>query len=136
MAASDLAMLRILVVEDHTRMRMLITQMLKAGGVSNIEEATNGTEALQRLHDSSSELPDVIISDLHMAGLDGIELFNAIRRDQSPEIRGIPILVLTADEDEVMHEAAEQFGAGHVLTKPVSADELFRGIGRAVRSAA
>ncbi len=115
-------------------MRMLITQMLKAGGVSNIEEATNGADALQRLHDSSSELPDVIISDLHMAGLDGIELCSAIRRDKSAEIRAIPILVLTADEDQVIHEAAEQFGAGHVLTKPVSADELFRGIGQAVRS--
>lgn len=134
MAGNDLATLRILVVEDHSRMRMLITQMLKAGGVSNIEEATNGADALQRLHDSSSELPDVIISDLHMAGLDGIELCSAIRRDKSPEIRAIPILVLTADEDQVIHEAAEQFGAGHVLTKPVSADELFRGIGQAVRS--
>ena len=136
MAVSNLATLRILVVEDHTRMRMLIKQMLKAGGVSNIEEATNGAEALQSLHDPSSELPDLIISDLHMEGLDGIELCNAIRRDKSPEIRGIPILVLTADEDEVIHEAAEQFGAGHILTKPVSADQLFQGIGRAMDPAA
>ena len=134
MAVSGLATLRILIVENHLRMRMLIKQMLIAGGVTHIEEASNGAEALQYLHDSSSELPDLVISDLHMEKLDGIELCNAIRRDESSEIRGIPILVLTGDEDEVIHEAAGQFGAAHILTKPVSADELFQGISRAMGS--
>ncbi len=134
MAVSGLATLRILIVENHLRMRMLIKQMLIAGGVAHIEETNNGAEALQYLHDPSSELPDLIISDLHMEGLDGIELCAAIRRDESAEIRGIPILILTGDEDEVIHEAAEQFGAAHILTKPVSADELFQGIDRAMGS--
>ena len=134
MAVSGLATLRILIVENHLRMRMLIKQMLIAGGVAHVEETNNGAEALQRLHDPSSELPDLIISDLHMEGLDGIELCAAIRRDESAEIRGIPILILTGDEDEVIHEAAEQFGAAHILTKPVSADELFQGNDRAMGS--
>ena len=134
MAVSGLATLRILIVENHLRMRMLIKQMLIAGGVAHIEETNNGAEALQYLHDPSSELPDLIISDLHMEGLDGIELCAAIRRDESAEIRGIPILILTGDEDEVIHEAAEQFGAAHILTKPVSADELFQGIDRVLGS--
>lgn len=135
MAVSGLATLRILIVENHLRMRMLIKQMLIAGGVAHVEETNNGAEALQYLHDPSSELPDLIISDLHMEGLDGIELCAAIRRDESAEIRGIPILVLTGDEDEVIHEAAEQFGAAHILTKPVSASELFNGIDRVLGSA-
>ena len=135
MAFSGLDTLRILVVENHLRMRMLVKQMLTAGGVAHIEEANNGAEALQFLHDSNSELPHLIISDLHMERLDGIELCNAIRRDKSPEIRGIPILVLTGDEDRVIHEAAEQFGAARILTKPVSADELFKCIGRLLDSA-
>ena len=136
MAVSGLATLRILIVENHLRMRMLIKQMLIAGGAAHIEEASNGAEALQYLHDPSSELPDLIISDLHMEGLDGIELCAAIRRDKSPQIRGIPILVLTGDEDEVIHEAAEQFGAAHILTKPVSASELFNGIDRVMGATA
>ncbi len=135
MAVSGLATLRILIVENHLRMRMLIKQMLIAGGVAHVEETNNGAEALQYLHDPSSELPDLIISDLHMEGLDGIELCAAIRRDESAEIRGIPILILTGDEDEVIHEAAEQFGAAHILTKPVSASELFNGIDRVLGSA-
>ncbi len=134
MAVSGLATFRILIVENHLRMRMLIKQMLIAGGVAHIEETNNGAEALQYLHDPSSELPDLIISDLHMEGLDGIELCAAIRRDESAEIRGIPILILTGDEDEVIHEAAEQFGAAHILTKPVSASELFNGIDRVLGS--
>ncbi len=136
MAVSGLATLRILIVENHLRMRMLIKQMLIAGGVAHIEETNNGAEALQYLHDPSSELPDLIISDLHMEGLDGIELCAAIRRDESAEIRGIPILILTGDEDEVIHEAAEQFGAAHILTKPVSASELFNGIDRVMGATA
>lgn len=135
MAFSGLDTLRILLVENHLRIRMLVKQMLTAGGVVHIEEANNGAEALQFLHDSGSELPHLIISDLHMERLDGIELCNAIRRDESAEIRGIPILVLTGDEDEVIHEAAEQFGAARILTKPVSADELFKCIGRLMDSA-
>ena len=135
MAVGCLATLRILIVENHLRMRMLIKQMLIAGGVTHIDEASNGAEALQRLHDPSSERPDLVISDLHMEKLDGIELCNAMRRDKSVEIRGIPILVLTGDEDEVIHEAAEQFGAAHILTRPVSADELFNGIGRVLGAA-
>ena len=130
MAASGLDALRILVVENHLRMRMLVTQMLTAGGVTHIAEANNGAEALQYLQNAGSELPDLIISDLHMEKFDGIELCNAIRRDKNSEIREIPILVLTGDEDEVIHEAAEQFGAAEILTKPVSADVLFKCIGR------
>ncbi len=92
MTVSNLATLRILVVENHLRMRTLITQMLVAGGVTKLDEASNGAEALQFLHDPSSELPDVVISDIHMERLDGLELCNAIRRDKSAEIRAIPIL--------------------------------------------
>ena len=74
----------------------------------------------------------MIISDLHMDVLDGIGLCNAIRRDKNPDIRSIPILILTGEEDEFLHEVAEQVGAQRILTKPVSAAELFQCIGRAV----
>jgi CheY-like chemotaxis protein len=132
MAGSDLAMLRILIVEDHPGMRMIIKQMLKAGGVRKIEEASDGAEALERLHDPRSEPPDLIISDLHMDKLDGIGLCNAVRRDQKSKIRGIPILILTGEEDEFVHEVAEQVGAARILTKPVSAAKLFECVGWAV----
>jgi CheY-like chemotaxis protein len=134
MAVTSLDALRILVVENHLRMRMLVTQMLTAGGVTDITEANNGAEAIQHLQNAGTELPHLIITDLHMEKFDGIELCNAIRRDKNPEIRDIPILVLTGDEDKVIHEAAEQFGAARILTKPVSAEVLFECISRMVAS--
>ncbi len=132
MTGSGLATLRILIVEDHPGMRTIIKQMLKAGGVTKIKEASDGAEALKCLRDPLSKPPHLIISDLHMPELDGIGLCNAIRRDQRLEIRGIPILILTGEEDEFVHEVAEQVGAARILTKPVSPADLFECVGQAV----
>jgi CheY-like chemotaxis protein len=136
MTDSHLAKLRILIVEDDPPMRIFIRQTLEAFGVSNIEEAGNGVEALEHLHQPGSIAPDIIISDLHMDELDGIGLCKSVRRDKSPNVRGIPILILTGDEDPHIHKVAEQVGAASVLTKPVSATELFHGISRTVRLSA
>ena len=54
LAANGLTTLRILVVEDHLRMRIPVKQMLSAGGVTSIEEAANNAEARQFLHDPST----------------------------------------------------------------------------------
>ncbi len=128
----DPAGLRILVVDDQATMRKIVRRLLMQVGIENVDEAANGEEALARLRNPRIEDPDVIVSDLHMDGIDGLELCNIIRRDERIRNRSIPIVVLTGDDDELIHEVSEQVGAVAVLIKPVSAKELFDSIQAAI----
>ena len=121
----DLSCLRVLVVDDQATMRSIVRRLLSQVGINNIDEAANGEEAIAKLRNPRAKDPDVIVSDLHMDGLDGLQLCNTIRRDKHIRNRSIPIVILTGDDDELIHEVSEQVGAVEVLTKPVNAKELF-----------
>ncbi|MGY9006919.1 MAG: response regulator, partial [Alphaproteobacteria bacterium] len=71
------------------------------------------------------QLPDVIISDLHMDGMDGMEFCNTLRRSKKLEI---PVIILTGDSDRLLHETTLQVGAVAIMTKPVSAGDLLQKI--------
>ncbi len=73
--------------------------------------------------------PDVIICDLHLDKLDGMELCNMFRRDKD---RVMPIIIVTGEPDEFLHDVARQVGAVEVLTKPVSAPDLLEQIHTAI----
>lgn len=132
MVHADPSMIRVLVVDDQATMRSIIKRLLNQSGIRDIDEAASGDEALRRLRDPRAKDPDIIISDLHMDGIDGIELCNTMRRDRSLRERAIPVLVLTGEEDELIHEVTRQVGAVQILTKPISATDLFSSIQTAI----
>ncbi|MBT7505920.1 MAG: response regulator, partial [Rhodospirillales bacterium] len=72
--------------------------------------------------------PDVVICDLHMDGMDGMEFVHRMRRKKNQT----PILILTGDEDKFLREVTEQAGATRILTKPISAGDLAKEISSAV----
>ncbi len=121
MSVVDFSMLQVLVVDDQKSMRSIIRDLLKQAGIDKVEEAVNGDEALKWLRNPRADDPDVIITDLYM---DGMELCNQIRRNEKLRGRATPIIILTGEEDEMMHEVGLQLGAASVLTKPVNAAEL------------
>lgn len=124
--------IRVLVIDDHRTMRQIIRGLLGQVGITDVEEAENGEAALSLLHRPGFRYPDVIICDLHMNRGDGMEFCNAARRDEKLRNRHIPILILTGDTDELMHDVAAQVGAAAILTKPISAHDLRRQIEMAV----
>ncbi len=124
--------LRVLIIDDQRSMRSIVRNLLGQVGIDAIDEAENGEEALAFLLDPHSKFPDVIICDLHMGKMDGMEFCNAVRRNEDLRNRHVPIIILTGDKDAFMHEVVEQVGALKVLTKPVTADELRDQIGSAV----
>ncbi len=127
MSVVDFSMLQVLVVDDQKSMRSIIRDLLKQAGIDKVEEAVNGDEALKWLRNPRADDPDVIITDLYMDGvdgMDGMELCNQIRRNEHLRGRATPIIILTGEEDEMMHEVGLQLGAASVLTKPVNAAEL------------
>lgn len=115
--------LKLLVVEDLEVNRMLLRQMLRNSGVV-LFEAENGKEALEVLQAHEVEL---VLMDLHMPEMDGIEATRAIREGH---IEGgdaeIPIVCLTADVFKETKEAIFSAGMNDFVTKPVEMRRLFQ----------
>jgi two-component system, chemotaxis family, chemotaxis protein CheY len=84
--------LKILIVEDDENFSLLIKMYLKKMGFQFIVEADGGMTALQKLQ---MEKFDLIISDLNMPGLDGVEFFNSIQAQE--DLKHIPFLLITAE---------------------------------------
>ena len=109
---------RILVVEDEKDVREMIRLNLKAAGF-DVVEAGNGAEALAL---AKNDPPKVIILDLMMPEMSGIEVCRALRRN--PSTSRIPVLMLTAKSTEEDKVVGFEVGADDYVTKPFSPREL------------
>jgi len=114
---------KILLVEDHPDTRDLLALMLRSIGFT-VDTADDGFEGLKL---AEADRPALIITDLHMPNLDGINMIR-ILRDQ-PESRSVPILVVSACESRKINDAITA-GANEALCKPIDFDSLERAITR------
>ncbi len=119
---------RVMVVDDQRTMRSIVRTLLREIGITNISEAASGREALTELRAQPGREPDVVICDLHMEDMDGLQFSNLLRREKDERRRQIPVIILTGDRDELLHEVAAQVGVAEVFTKPVTAQQLKAGI--------
>jgi len=110
---------RILVVDDFSTMRKIVKNVLKQLGYSNIEEAENGAEALQKL---KSKKFDFVVSDWNMPNMDGLEMLKAIRADA--ELKHLPVLMVTAEAEKDKVIAAIKAGVNNYIVKPFTAETL------------
>ena len=124
--------LGVMVIDDQRTMRQIVKRLLMAGGVRDVIEADNGLTALEALGNGHIENPDVILCDLHMHGMDGLEFCNTVRRDKKELAEVIPILILTGDDDPLLHGVLKQVGASDVLLKPISSYELVQAVQAAI----
>lgn len=113
-----------LVIDDQRTMRMIVRKMLNQIGIDEVTEFPEGREAWDFLTGPVPDIPDFIICDLHMEGMDGLEFVNRIRRSKNDALHHIPVLILTGDPDRFMHQVADQVGAAKILQKPISAPDL------------
>src|SRR5882757_2752601 len=111
--------LNILIIDDQRTMRRIIRQLLITIHVRNIHEAADGQQALDLLVDPKTPWIDLIICDLVMEGMDGIGFLNRLRGDTDLRQRHIPVLILTAERDELLLEVVRQVGAADVAHKPI-----------------
>jgi two-component system response regulator NreC len=116
-------MIRVFIVEDHVVVRAGLESLLKAeDNVSIVGMAQTGNEALQML--TGDVKADVLMTDLHLGDMSGIELAGSIRQ-RRPEIK---ILILTMDSNERYLSEAFKSGVKGYLLKEAGADELLYGI--------
>lgn len=112
-----------LIVEDHAFQRTLLDQLLRTIGAGTVHAASNGAEARRILRDALTPV-DIVVSDLMMPGVDGIELLPALKQS-SPQ----PALVLVSADPNVLG-AAEAIAQAHGITvlgtieKPVTQAKL------------
>lgn len=108
----------ILVVDDERNIRNLLRMYLEQDGFQ-VEESTEGTAALQRLE--RAPYPDLVILDLMLPGLDGWEVCRRIRRGSRAQL---PILMLTARDDDIDKILGLELGADDYVTKPFNPREV------------
>lgn len=116
-------MARILIVDDDVNNRLLLRLVLEHAG-HEILEASDGGEALASARASK---PDLIIMDLHMPGMDGIEFISALRADAALANTRVALYTATAS-DESMRQFMELAGIGSVIGKPSDPPELLAAV--------
>ena len=115
-------MLKIIIADDHQIVRRGLRMTIEAEkDLKVLAEAVNGTEVLALIKKHS---PDVVLMDLQMPELDGVETLKAIR----PEFPELPVLILTSFTDDAHVYAALRAGASGFLLKEMGGDELVEAI--------
>ena len=117
-------MTRVLLVEDDTHNLQAITIYLKLMGVQ-VEQARNGYEALHKLDQDAF---DVVVSDIRMPGINGLELTKRIHRTR----HGLPVVLMTGDPSAPPLSALGESDAVDLLVKPFIPKELLKIIRRVV----
>ncbi|MBF0099231.1 MAG: response regulator [Magnetococcales bacterium] len=108
----------ILLVEDDRVDAMTVKRSLKAIHVNNpLVVMGNGEEGLAWLHDAGNDLPCIILLDLNMPRMNGIEFLHAIK--QVERLRTIPVVILTTSKDELDRARSFDLGVAGYMVKPV-----------------
>ena len=113
--------LRVLVAEDNLINREHASALLENWGHTVIC-AEDGEEAIKVL---AEEAVDLVLMDLRMPGMDGLEATIAIREQEERTGGHVPIFAMTADAMDVAHEKCQAAGMDGFITKPISAEQLF-----------
>jgi two-component system chemotaxis response regulator CheY len=119
--------MRVLVVDDFPTMRKILKNVLRQIRLDNVLEAQNGKEALRILRE---EKVDLIICDLLMPEMNGMELLQACKDD--PEMCDIPFIMVTAEAQKKAVMEAIKAGVDHYITKPFTPERLQEAISKVV----
>ena len=121
--------LKALIVEDNAHMRSLLRALLNSVGIKDVAEAVHGGAALQVLRERKS---DLVLSDMAMKPMDGLEFTRQVRNSDSSPNPFVPIIMITGHTEKHRVEAARDAGVTEFLAKPITAANLFARIAEIV----
>ncbi len=111
--------IRILVVDDKSTSRGLITQALDRVGIGNVSTASDGMSALESIGQSPVHL---VVSDYNMPGMDGLELLKVLR--QGPKTAGVGFLLITGKADKEIIDRGKSLKMNNFIAKPFQPEQL------------
>jgi two-component system, chemotaxis family, chemotaxis protein CheY len=111
-------LLRILLVDDNHYMRVLLAEILRAIGVKDIHEANDGAEALQAMRNHAV---DIVMTDLSMQPLDGIDFVRLLRNSPDSPNPMVPVIMITGHSTMARVAEARDAGVNEFLAKPLTA---------------
>jgi two-component system, chemotaxis family, chemotaxis protein CheY len=110
---------RVIIIDDYTTMLRILRNLLRQIGIENVEDATNGTDALGKLR----TLPfNLIISDWNMQPMTGLDLLREVRADE--KLKATPFIMVTAESKTDNVIAAKKAGVSNYIVKPFNAETL------------
>lgn len=111
--------LRTIVVDDMSTSRGLITQALDGFGLRQIETASDGPSALEKIAKWPVHL---VISDMNMPGMNGLQLLHALR--SGPQTKKVGFLLITGKADREIIETGKKLGMNNFIRKPFEPNDL------------
>jgi two-component system chemotaxis response regulator CheY len=111
--------INVLIVDDYKTMLRIIRNLLKQINFNNVEEASDGTEALQKLRSGQFGL---VISDWNMEPMTGLQLLQEVRADA--RLKPTPFIMVTAESKAENIVAAKEAGVSNYIVKPFNAETL------------
>jgi two-component system chemotaxis response regulator CheY len=122
-------LMKILLVDDNHHMRVLLTEILRAIGVREVFEAADGAEALQVMR---AQPIDIVMTDLAMQPLDGIDFVRLVRNSKDSPNPMVPVIMITGHSTMRRVAEARDVGVTEFLSKPVTARGVIERINRVV----
>jgi two-component system chemotaxis response regulator CheY len=111
--------MNVLIVDDYKTMLRIIRNLLKQLGFNNVDEATDGSDALTKLRQKEYGL---VISDWNMEPMTGLQLLREVRADD--KLKNMPFIMITAESKTENVIAAKEAGVSNYIVKPFNAATL------------
>ncbi len=111
--------LTVLVVEDSASIRKIIVSVLQGIGFGRVDQAEDGKQALDIM---AHTIPDLVISDINMPKVNGLELLSAMQKN--PGLKTLPFVVLTSEISDETFKKVMSMGAADYIRKPFSKEDL------------
>ena len=122
-------LLRIMIVDDNAHMRTLLVEILRAIGVRHVVEAPDGSAAMNAMR---TQQVDIVISDLAMRPMDGIEFVRRLRTSPDSPSPLVPVIMITGHSTTARVAEARDVGVNEILSKPVTAKGVLDRLGRVI----
>ncbi|MGC2855663.1 response regulator [Novispirillum sp. DQ9] len=112
--------MNVLIVDDYKTMLRIIRNLLRQLGFNNIDEASDGSQALQQLRSGTNY--GLVISDWNMEPMTGLQLLREVRADA--KLKALPFIMVTAESKSENVIAAKEAGVSNYIVKPFNAETL------------